>query len=132
MIKLGCNAMIPDPDNQGQWIDIEHLIEVVFELNLDMIDFQLDKGLRSRAPDYLLHIKTRCHDRGLPIGFLGVGSGLVGAGHDVDGELVAVPLTAEERQQRIQELNDAVDAATVRLAMFPAEIATVTLETQAH
>ena len=118
MIKFACNAMVRDPDQEGAWIDAETLIDVVYELRFDMIDFQLDRGMwshdmRSSDFDYLAGIKARCHDRGLPIGFLGISDGLVEQGKDEAGETIGVALTREERTARIAELMEAVDAAVV-------------------
>ena len=71
MITLACNAMVHDPESQ-RWLDVETLIEMVDELGFDAIDFQLDRGFRSREPQYLGTIKSMCRERGLPIGFLGI------------------------------------------------------------
>ena len=105
--------MARDPSDRDRWLDAEPLIDMVADLRLDMIDFQLNGGLRSRDPDDLLRIKTKCHDRGLPIGFLGIGSGLVGTAENSAGERIGVSLTADERHRRIDELKEAVDAAVV-------------------
>jgi hypothetical protein len=76
MIKLACNSLIAVGD--GRWMDAEDFIEFAYQLRLDFVDFQLDRGLRSRDRDYLLRLKRACLERGLPIGFLGIGSGFVG------------------------------------------------------
>ena len=77
MIKLGCNSLVKDRDNPGGWIDIETMIDLIHTLRLDIIDFQLDRGFRSLEPAYLRRVKILCHRYGLPIGFIGAGSGFV-------------------------------------------------------
>lgn len=110
MIKLGCNAMLRNPKNREQFLDIEPLIELVHELELDIIDFQLDRGFRTTDPDYLLDIKMRCQQYGLPIGNIGIGSGFVGQVESPHG-ILGAPLSPHELQRRVEEAQKAVDAA---------------------
>ncbi len=113
MVKLGCNAMLRDRDNPGQFIDIETLIDLIHELQLDVIDFHLYRGFRSRDPEYLRRIKIRCHHYGLPIGYVGIGSGFVGASSRPGEGTVGAPLPEEELQRRVDEAREAVDAAAL-------------------
>ena len=103
MINLGCNSLVRDRDHPDQWIDIETMIHLIHELRLDMIDFQLDRGFRSLDPEYLRRVKIMCHKYGLPIGFVGVGSGFVGAAEGPNGGVVGAPLPSEELRRRIDE-----------------------------
>ena len=111
MIKLGCNSLVKDRDNPGGWIDIETMIDLIHTLRLDIIDFQLDRGFRSLEPAYLRRVKILCHRYGLPIGFIGAGSGFVGTAQLPNGEVVGASLSPEELQRRIDEVNRAVDVA---------------------
>ena len=111
MIKLGCNSLVKDRDNPGGWIDIETMIDLIHTLRLDMIDFQLDRGFRSLEPAYLRKVKILCHKYGLPIGFIGVGSGFVGTAQLPNGGVVGASLSPEELQRRIDEVKGAVDVA---------------------
>ncbi len=111
MIKLGCNSLVKDRDNPGGWIDIETMIDLIHTLRLDMIDFQLDRGFRSLESAYLRKVKILCHKYGLPIGFIGAGSGFVSAAQLPNGGVVGVGLSPDELQQRIDEVKRAVDVA---------------------
>ena len=111
MIKLGCNSLVKDRDNPGGWIDIEAMIDFIHTLRLDIIDFQLDRGFRSLEPAYLRRVKILCHKYGLPIGFIGAGSGFVGTAQLPNGGVVGASLSLEELQRRIGEVNRAVDVA---------------------
>ena len=111
MIKLGCNSLVKDRDNPGGWIDIETMIDLIHTLRLDMIDFQLDRGFRSLEPAYLRRVKILCHKYGLPIGFIGAGSGFVGTAQSPDGGVVGASLSSEELQERIDVVKEAVDVA---------------------
>ena len=111
MIALACNAMQHDPE-KGRWLDVELLIDMVYELGFDAIDFQLDCGFRSREPEYLKGIKDKCHRHGLPIGFLGIGAGFVGQ-EEAAGGPIGVVLSADERRHRIRVVQEAVDAAVI-------------------
>ena len=113
MIKLGCNSLVKDRDNPGGWIDIETMIDLIHTLRLDIIDFQLDRGFRSLEPAYLRRVKILCHRYGLPIGFIGAGSGFVGTAQSPDGGVVGASLSPEELQRRIDEVNRAVDVAVL-------------------
>lgn len=108
MIKLACNSLIAVGD--GRQMDAEEFVELAYELRLDAVDFQIDRGLRSRDRGYLLRLKRACLERGLPIGFLGIGSGfidVIGTSH----EGVGAPLPREELRRRIDEAKAAVDDA---------------------
>ena len=111
MIKLGCNSLVKDRDNPGGWIDVETMIDLIHTLRLDMIDFQLDRGFRSLEPAYLRRVKILCHKYGLPIGFIGAGSGFVSAAQLPNGSVVGAALSPDELQRRIDEVNRAVDVA---------------------
>ncbi len=111
MIKLGCNSLVKDRDNPGGWIDIETMIHLIHTLRLDSIDFQLDRGFRSLELAYLRRIKILCHRYGLPIGFVGVGSGFVGTAQLPNRGVVGASLPPEELQRRIDEVKGAVDVA---------------------
>ena len=121
MIKLGCNAMMkaarqlphPDKDDSRNWVDIEKLVHLICDLRLDIVDFQLYRGFRSSDRAYLSHIKKLCQQCGLPIGFLGVGSGFVGVGAEQgpDGNTLGAPLAEEELRRRIDEVKKGIDLA---------------------
>ena len=111
MIKLGCNSLVKDRDNPGGWIDIETMIDLIHTLRLDIIDFQLDRGFRSLEPAYLRRVKILCHKYGLPIGFMGVGSGFVGTTQLSSGVVIGASLSPDELQRRIDEVKRAVDIA---------------------
>ena len=111
MIKLGCNSLVKDRDNPGGWIDIETMIDLIHTLRLDIIDFQLDRGFRSLEPAYLRRIKILCHKYGLPIGFIGAGSGFVSTAQLPNGSVVGASLSSEELQERIDVVKEAVDVA---------------------
>ncbi len=111
MIKLGCNAMQKVKGNTGASVDIEILIDLIHELKLDIIDFQLDRGFRSKEPDYLSHIKLQCHRYGLPIGFIGAGGGFAGQAPGPGGDVLGVPLPPRELGARITQVKEAVDIA---------------------
>ena len=110
MIKLGCNAMLPvaaelpqtPKDNPANWIDIEELVHFIHGLRLDIIDFQLFRGFRSTDPNYLRRLKILCQRCGLPIGFLGVGSGFVGVESRADGTTVGTALDPDNPPSAIQ------------------------------
>ena len=109
MIKLGCNAMLrvaenlpyPNKLDQRNWLDIASLIRQIRAWDLDLVDFQLFRGFQSRTLAYLRSIKILCQQCGLPIGFLGVGSGFIQR-EEIDGQVVGVPLsTTELRPQKL-------------------------------
>ena len=109
MIKLACNSLISVGD--GQSMDAEEFVEFAYELRLDAVDFQLDRGLRSRDRGYLLRLKRACLNRGLPIGFLGIGSGFIGSTAPPHLGGVGAPLPRDELRRRIDEAKAAVDDA---------------------
>ena len=109
MIKLACNSLISVED--GQSMDAEEFVELAYELRLDAVDFQLDRGLRSRDLDYLLRLKRACLNRGLPIGFLGIGGGFIGSTAPPHLGGLGAPLPREELRRRIDEAKAAVDDA---------------------
>ena len=109
MIKLACNSLIAVED--GQSMDAEEFVELAYELRVDAVDFQLDRGLRSRDRDYLLRLKRACLKRGLPIGFLGIGGGFIGSTAPSHLGGLGAPLPREELRRRIDEAKSAVDDA---------------------
>jgi hypothetical protein len=109
MIKLACNSLIAV--GEGQWMDAEDFIELAYQLRLDSVDFQLDRGLRSRDRDYLMRLKRACLRRGLPIGFLGIGSGFVGSTTLPGVGVVGASLPRNELRRRIDKVKAAVDDA---------------------
>ncbi len=109
MIKLACNSLIGLED--GEPIDAEEFVDLAYELRLDAVDFQLDRGLRSRDRDYLLRLKRLCLGRGLPIGFLGIGGGFIGSTAPAHLGGVGAPLPRDELRRRIDEAKAAVDDA---------------------
>jgi hypothetical protein len=113
MIKLGCNSLVRDKDNPGKYIDIETMIHLIRELRLDIIDFQLERGFRSMDAAYLRHVKIMCHRYGLPIGFVGIGSGFVGAQSRPNGDVVGAPLAQKELHRRIDQAKGGVDIAVL-------------------
>ena len=111
MIKLGCNAMQKVKGRPSESVDVEILIDLIRDLKLDIVDFQLDRGFRSRDPDYLFHIKLLCHRYGLPIGFIGSGEGFVGQCSGPGGEVLGAPLPPRVLQERVIQVREAVDIA---------------------
>ena len=109
MIKLACNSLIAI--GEDQWMDAEEFVELAYSLRLDAIDFQVDRGLRSRDRDYLLKLKRASIRRGLPIGFLGIGSGFIGSDTLPGIGVVGIPLPPDELRRRIEEVKTAVDDA---------------------
>ena len=79
MIKLGCFSNLPDPDNEGGFMDLETFVPLVHDLGLDVIDFHLGKGFRSKDSDYLHHIRSLCLRHGLPVGYVGSVGNFVGS-----------------------------------------------------
>ena len=92
-------------------MDAEEFVELAYELKLDAVDFQLDRGLRSRDRGYLLRLKRACLNRGLPIGFLGIGSGFIDSTAPPHLGAVGAPLPRDELRRRIDEAKAAVDDA---------------------
>ena len=111
MIKLGCNAMQKVKGSPSESVEVETLIDLIHELKLDIVDFQLDRGFRSRDPDYLRGIKLRCHRYGLPIGFIGAGAGFAGHCLGPGGEVLGAPLPPGELRRRIAQVREAVEVA---------------------
>ena len=109
MIKLACNSLIAVED--GQSMDAEEFVELAYELRLDAVDFQLDRGLRSRDRGYLLRLKRLCMKRGLPIGFLGISGGFIGSTAPPHLGAVGAPLPRDELRRRLDEAKAAVDDA---------------------
>lgn len=83
MIKLGCFSNLPDPDNPGGFMDLEAFIRFVYELKLDVVDFHLGKGFRSKDPDYLHRIRLLCLRYGLPVGYVGSVGNFAGPEYEV-------------------------------------------------
>ena len=111
MIKLACNSLISLDKASGEWMDAEEFVDFAYELRLDAVDFQIDRGLQSRDREYLARLMLACLKRGLPIGFLGIGSGFVGSDGAPGPDQVGVPLPREELRRRIDEAKAAVDDA---------------------
>ena len=111
MIKLACNSLISLGQGLGSWMDAEEFVEFAYELRLDSVDFQIDRGLQSRDRDYLRRLKLACLKRGLPIGFLGIGSGFIGSAGSPGVGAAAAPLPRDELRRRIDEAKAAVDDA---------------------
>ena len=109
MIKLACNSLIGLED--GRHMDAEEFVDLACELRLDAVDFQFDRGLRSRDRDYLLRLKRLCLERGLPIGFLGIGGGFIDSTAPAHEGGVGAPLPRDELRRRIDEAKAAVDDA---------------------
>lgn len=111
MIKLACNSLIALDRASGLWMDAEEFVDMAHELQLDAVDFQVDRGLRSRDREYLARLKLKCLERGLPIGFLGIGGGFIGSAGEPGPGQVGVPLPRDELRWRIDEAKAAVDDA---------------------
>ena len=94
MIKIGCNYL----SFKGGAMDVETFIQTCYNLRLDVVDFH-HRAFTSNDTAYLLGIKRKCLDLGLPIGYLGVAGGFAG------DEAV--------QQAKIAEAKSAVDAAVV-------------------
>ena len=109
MIKLACNSLIGLED--GRHMDAEEFVELAYGLRLDAVDLQLDRGLRSRDRDYLLRLKRLCMKRGLPIGFLGFGSGFIDSTAPAHEGGVGAPLPRDELRRRMDEAKAGVDDA---------------------
>ena len=101
MIKLACNSLIALDRGSGLWMDADEFVDMAYELKLDAVDFQADRGLRSRDRDYLARLKLACLQRGLPIGFLGIGGGFIGSAEVPGAGQVGVPLPRDELRWRI-------------------------------
>ena len=118
MIKLGCNAMLrvaenlPHPNklDQRNWLDIATLIRQIRAWDLDFVDFQLFRGFQSRTLAYLRSIKILCQQCGLPIGFLGVGSGFI-KGEEIGGQVEGIPMSTTELRQSIDAVKEGIDLA---------------------
>jgi len=110
-MRLGCNSLIRDQNNPSKWIDVEEMIDHVRQLGLDLIDLQLDRGLKGLDPAYLRSIRDKCDSNGIEIGYAGVGSGLVGVSQNSAGETIGVSLDDDELETRITEVERGIDAA---------------------
>ena len=109
MIKIACNSLIAI--GEGQWMDADEFLDFAYNLRLDAVDFQVDRGLHSRSREYLLHLKRKCLKYGLPIGYLGIGSGFIGSNKDPELGAVGIPLLRNELRRRIEEAKIAIDDA---------------------
>ena len=107
MIKLACNSLIAVED--GRHMDAEEFVDFAYDLRLDAVDLQLDRGLRSRERDYLLRLKRLCLERGLPIGFLGIGSGFIDSTAPAHEGGLGAPLPRTELRRRMDEAKAAID-----------------------
>ncbi len=94
MIKIGCNYL----SFKGAETSVEDFIETCHDLRLDCVDFH-QRAFASDETAYLLGIKRKCLDMGLPIGYLGVAGGFSG---DDDFQ-----------RAKIEEAKSAVDMALV-------------------
>lgn len=94
LIKIGCNYL----SFKGAEIGIEDFIQTCYDLRLDCLDFH-QRAFASQDTAYLLGIKRRCLDLGLPVGYLGVAGGFAG---DIDFQ-----------RDKIDEAQSAVDMALV-------------------
>ncbi len=94
MIKIGCNYL----SFKGAEISVEDFVQTCHDLRLDCLDFH-QRAFPSDDTDYLLGIKRKCLDLGLPIGYLGVAGGFAG---DEDFQ-----------RAKIDEAKSAVDMALV-------------------
>ena len=112
-MKISCQALSKDRDRPGRYQDVESLIDMARDLGLDAVDFALFRGFRSREPAYLRAIRQRCDDRGLSIGYVGIGKGFVGARRGTGDSVVGLPLPAEELARRIDEAKEGVDTAAL-------------------
>ena len=111
MIKLACNSLIAISKDSKDCMDVEEFLDLSYELRLDAVDFQLDRGIRSRDRTYLGHLKSECLKRGMPIGFLGIGSGFIGTDQLPGIGAIGIHLPREELRKRIDEAKKAVDDA---------------------
>ena len=111
MIKLACNSLIAVSKDSKDCMDVEKFLDLSYELRLDAVDFQLDRGIRSRDRTYLGHLKSECLKRGMPIGFLGIGSGFIGTDQLPGIGAIGIHLPREELRKRIDEAKKAVDDA---------------------
>jgi len=109
-MQLGLNTLIRNVDGQDEWVDLEVMIDLAIELGLDLIDIQLDRGIRSLDDGYLKTVRDRCSDCGIDIGYAGVGQGFVGTAEQ--GHLrVGAPLSPDDMALRISEVERGIDAA---------------------
>ena len=94
MIKIGCNFL----SFKGAELSVEDFVQTCYDLRLDCLDFH-QRAFASADTGYLLDIKRRCLDLGLPVGYLGVSGGFAG----------------DEAFQRakVEEAKSAVDMAAV-------------------
>lgn len=111
MIKLALNSLISLNHESASFMSAEEFIDFAYELRLDAVDFQLGNGMRSRNRDYLHGLKIACLKRGMPIGFLGVGSGFIESTTLPGTGVVGIPLARAELRLRIAEAKAAVDDA---------------------
>ncbi len=94
MIKIGCNYL----SFKGAEISVEDFIQTCHDLRLDCLDFH-QRAFESQETGYLLGLKRKCLDLGLPVGYLGVGGGFAG--------------DEEFQQAKIAEAKGAIDMALV-------------------
>lgn len=71
MMKIGCNSLsVPD-------MTVEEFLAQAYEWRLDTVDVHR-RVLESSEPAYLLGVKQRLLEYGLPMGYIGVSGGFVG------------------------------------------------------
>ena len=80
MIKIGCNSLsVPE-------MSVEEFLEQAYEWRLDTVDIHR-RVLDSTDPAYLLEIKQRLLEYGLPLGYIGVSGGFVGDEEHLQGQI---------------------------------------------
>ena len=97
MIKLGWQHTHHDKDHRDRYVDLETFARIAYELKLDVIDLEMDRGFLSKDPDTLLRFRMRCLKYGLPIGYVGY------LGHFAASE--------EEGRTRLEKAKETVDVA---------------------
>ena len=110
MLRVAENLPYPNKLDQRNWLDIASLIRQIRAWDLDLVDFQLFRGFQSRTLAYLRSIKILCQQCGLPIGFLGVGSGFIQR-EEIDGQVVGIPMSTTELRQSIDAVKEGIDLA---------------------
>lgn len=100
-------------DTPGSYSEVETLVDLIHELRFDFVDFQLYRGFPSRGSDFLLHLKLKCQRYGLPIGFVAPEGGFLGSASTPQGDVIGVPLPAEELRTTIAGAKNAVDVAVL-------------------
>ncbi len=92
MIKIGCNFL----SFKRLPMVVDEFIQMSYDIGLDVIDFH-HRAFASDDRDYLLALKKKCLELGLPVGYMGVAGGFGG--------------TEEERRQNIDQAKAAIDTS---------------------